>query len=123
VASPQPSVIDPEIWASLESLEAAGAPGFLRELVSEFLVQAPLRMQRLRAAAEQSDPRALEREAHAFKGSCGSLGAFALAASCDRLETMGRDGSCNGHHEVMLGLEQRWQEVRTALESALTRLS
>ena len=117
------SVLDPEIWASLESLEAAGAPGFLRELVSEFLSQAPKRMERVRAAAENGDAQALEREAHAFKGSCGSLGAFAMAASCDRLETMGRMGSCDGHAEVVASLEQHWQAARAELERALTRLA
>ena len=117
------SVLDPEIWASLESLEAAGAPGFLRELVSEFLAQAPKRMARVRAAAENGDAPALEREAHAFKGSCGSLGALAMASSCDRLETMGRLGSCDGHGEVLAGLDQHWLAVRAELESALTRLA
>jgi len=116
-------ILDPEIWESLKSLEAAGAPGFLRELVSEFLAQAPHRMARVRAAAENGDAPALEREAHAFKGSCGSLGAFAMAASCDRLETMGRDGSCEGHAEVLASLEQHWQAVRAELEGALTRLA
>jgi HPt (histidine-containing phosphotransfer) domain-containing protein len=116
-------VLDPEIWESLESLEAAGTPGFLRELVSEFLTQAPLRMARVKAAAADGDAPALEREAHAFKGSCGSLGAFAMAASCGRLEAMGRDGSCAGHAEVLAALEQHWQAVRAELESALTRLA
>ena len=115
-------VLDPEIWESLVSLEAAGAPGFLRELLSEFLAQAPQRMARVRAAAATGDALALEREAHAFKGSCGTLGAFAMAASCDRLETMGRDGSCAGHDQVLAVLEQHWQAVRAELESALRRM-
>ena len=118
-----PPVLDPEIWASLESLEAAGAPGFLRELVSEFLARAPERLLRVRAAAASGDAPALEREAHAFKGSCGSLGALAMAASCDRLEAMGRQGSCGGHDEVIAGLEQHWQAVRGELESALLRMA
>ena len=118
-----PPALDPEVWASLESLEAAGAPGFLRELVSEFLARAPERLQRVRAAALSGDAPALEREAHAFKGSCGSLGAFAMAACCARLETMGRAGSCGGHPEVIEGLERHWQDVRSALLSALARLA
>ena len=116
-------VLDPEIWASLESLEAAGAPGFLRELVNEFLAQAPKRMDRIRAAAATGDAPALEREAHAFKGSCGSLGAFAMAESCDKLETLGREGTCDGHAEMLESLDQHWLAVRAALEGTLSRLA
>src|SRR5262245_52752803 len=118
-----PPVLDPETWAGLESLEAAGAPGFLRELVSEFLARAPERLQRVRAAAASGDAPALEREAHAFKGSCGSLGASAMAISCGQLETMGRGGSCRGHDEVIAGLERHWQAVRGELERARSRLA
>ena len=114
-----PSVIDPQVWASLQALEAAGEPGFLRELVGEFVAQAPSRIASLGAAGARGDAQALEREAHGFKGSCGSLGAFAMAESCDRLETMGREGSCVGHADVLAGLEEQWQAARRALESAL----
>jgi HPt (histidine-containing phosphotransfer) domain-containing protein len=118
-----PSALDPEVWASLESLESAGAPGFLRELVNEFLARAPERLQRVRAAAASGDAPALEREAHAFKGSCGSLGASAMAASCGQLESLGRGGSCSGHAEVIAGLERHWQAVRGELLRALSRMA
>ena len=116
-------IIDPETWASLESLEASGAPGFLRELVKEFLTQAPQRLERLREAASSGDAKALEREAHGFKGSCGSVGAFAMAESCDQLESIGREGSCNGHGEALSSLERHWLGVRAALEGELARLA
>jgi HPt (histidine-containing phosphotransfer) domain-containing protein len=111
------SVIDPGVWQSLQALEAAGEPGFLRELVSEFLAQAPSRIDAVRAAGARGDAQALEYEAHRLKGSCGSLGAFAMADCCDRLETLGRDGSCLGHAELLAGLEEHWQAVRVELES------
>lgn len=121
MAANLPAPIDPQVWASLQALEAAGEPGFLRELVGEFLAQAPSRIASLRAAGARGDAQALEREAHGFKGSCGSLGAFAMADCCDRLETMGREGSCLGHAHVLAGLEEQWQAVRRALQSALVR--
>jgi HPt (histidine-containing phosphotransfer) domain-containing protein len=114
-------VIDPTIWASLVALEAAGAPGFLNELVGEFLAQVPARLASLRAAGARGDAQALEHAAHALKGSCGSLGAFAMADCCDRLETLGRERSCLGHAELLAGLEEHWQAVRSELESAIAR--
>lgn len=113
--------IDPRVWASLLALEAAGEPGFLRELVGEFLAQAPRRMAALGDASAHANAPALEREAHGFKGSCGSLGATAMADCCERLETMGRDGSCAGATEVLRTLDQEWQAVRSALQDALER--
>jgi HPt (histidine-containing phosphotransfer) domain-containing protein len=113
--------LDPKVWASLQALEAAGAPGFLRELVSAFLAQAPVRMSALREASQKGDARALELEAHTLKGSCGSLGAAAMAACCDRLETLGRAGSPLGHGDALTTLEAEWQAVRTALLRALSR--
>src|SRR5262245_49148904 len=113
--------IDPNVWASLQALEAAGTPGFLRELVSEFLAQAPQRISALREASLRGDARALEHEAHALKGSCGSLGASGMASCCDRLETLGREGSPLGHGDALVKLEEEWQVVRTALLRALSR--
>lgn len=111
--------IDAKMWASLLALEAAGEPGFLRELVAEFLAQAPQRMAALGDACARADAPALEREAHGFKGSCGSLGATAMADCCQRLETMGHDGSCAGAAEVLRTLDREWQAVRSALQDTL----
>lgn len=115
--------IDAKVWASLLALEAAGEPGFLRELVAEFLAQAPKRMAALGDASQRADAAALEREAHGFKGSCGSLGARAMADCCERLETMGRDGSCAGAAEVLRALDREWLAARSALQDALERSS
>jgi HPt (histidine-containing phosphotransfer) domain-containing protein len=112
--------IDPKVWASLQELEAAGAPGFLRELVGTFLAQAPLRLSALRDAWRRGDARALELEAHSFKGSCGSLGAAAMAACCERLESSARQGA-PGNSDALAGLEREWPAVRAALLAALDR--
>jgi HPt (histidine-containing phosphotransfer) domain-containing protein len=108
------SAIDPKVWASLQALEAAGAPGFLRELVNAFLAQAPVRLGALREASLRGD-------AHTLTGSCGSLGAAAMAACCERLETLGREGSPLAHGDALAVLEQEWQAVRAALLHTLTR--
>ena len=115
--------IDAKVWESLVALEAAGEPGFLRELVAEFLAQAPQRMAALSDASTRADAPALEREAHGFKGSCGSLGATAMADCCERLETMGRDGSCATAADVLRTLDREWQAVRGALQDTLERSS
>lgn len=115
------TVIDPQVWASLQALEAAGEPGFLHELVSEFVAAVPGRLAALRTAGESADVRELERRAHSFKGSCGALGALGMAQRCEELEQMGRNGACARHAEVLEALELEWQAVRRVLEGELSR--
>lgn len=114
------TAIDPKTWASLRALEASGAPGFLREIVHEFLTTAPGRLSRLKTALQQADAAALEREAHAFKSSCGTLGARRAASALDELETLGRENRTSAAAALMAALErdlgQACDEMRIAAE-------
>lgn len=112
--------IDPSVWAGLEALEAAGEPGFLPSLIREFLGSAPERIQALREACGSGDAAAVERGAHTFKGSCGMLGAAAMARRCEELEALGRGGSADGL-AVVEALDAEWRAVREALESELSK--
>ena len=71
------------------------------------------RLAAVQDAATRGDAAALEREAHALKGSAASIGAQAMAALCDTLQAMGRDGDL-AHASVAT------QRLHGAFESAST---
>ncbi len=76
--------IDPATLAELNALDDSG--GLLSELVDLFASGTPDRIARLRAAVMVADADAVVREAHALKGSCGTLGAVELLALATQME-------------------------------------
>jgi len=62
------------------------------ELVALFLNDSPGRIDGMRAAAASGDAAQLCRFAHAFAGSCASIGASGLSAACRELELLGKQG-------------------------------
>lgn len=110
--------IDPEVWRGLAALEAAGEPGFLAELVRDFLSASPERLRAMAVAAARGEAALLERSAHGFKSSCAAIGALTMARHCEDLETLARGGSLAGHADILARLEAEWPAVRAALEEA-----
>lgn len=76
--------IDLQVIEGLRQLEGHGAPGLLRQLVALFLDPLDGKVDDIAAAA--NDPKKLEREAHALRGSSAQLGAVELARACTALE-------------------------------------
>lgn len=113
--------IDAQVWSGLVALEAAGEPGFLEELVSEFLRTTPLRIGKLGGASERGDASALEREAHGLKGSCGAVGALRMVSLCDELETLGREARLGGAGRTVHALESELAAVRAALDALVAQ--
>ena len=56
----------------------------------------PTRCASLRQAVEAVDPQAVRTAAHSLKGSAGNLGARQLAALCQEIELIARQGSLEG---------------------------
>ena len=61
-------------------------------LVQTFEADSRQRLAALEAAAAAGNAEALRQAAHSFKGSAGNLGAASLAALCQQLESMGKEG-------------------------------
>lgn len=68
----------------------------LREIALIFLEQYPDSLAEVRAAVEAADASAIERSAHALKGSVGNFGAETARAAAYRIEEMGRSGDLDG---------------------------
>ena len=73
--------------SSLSLLGGDGTPAFLYELIDAYLEDCPARIAAIKEALAASDGALLNRAAHTLKGSSGNMGAVALAAQCDALQT------------------------------------
>lgn len=72
----------------------------------------------MKLAFEQGDGAALEREAHAFKSSCGTLGAIAAASALDELEALGREKRPSEAAAALAALERDLEEACGELKTA-----
>jgi two-component system, sensor histidine kinase and response regulator len=87
----------------------------LRELVALFLESYPRQLTELREAATRGDGAAVERGAHAMKGSVGNFSAQAAFQLALRLEEMGRSGDLTGAAALVGNLEEELERLRSAL--------
>jgi len=113
--------IDRDALASLRELQQAGDPDLLNELVEMFLADAEPRLVSLRKAAEQKDAQAVEREAHALKGSCANFGAQPMARVCHALQVLGRAQDLRQVSKLVAHLETEYARVRAALRAELSQ--
>ncbi len=112
-----PDVLDRSALRQL--LEMVGDDrAFLGELVDEFLVDAPVQLAAMRAAAHDGDAASLVRPAHTLKGTSANVGAAEVSAACRTIEEQAKAGSLDGIGErievVELALERAAAELETA---------
>jgi two-component system sensor histidine kinase RpfC len=69
-------------FAMLDELAALGGPGFLAELLKEFLRDAAVTIQHLHAAAEKGDVKLFRDKAHALRSGAANIGAKGLYEMC-----------------------------------------
>jgi HPt (histidine-containing phosphotransfer) domain-containing protein len=124
VVAPPPSaagsVIDTKLLAELQG---SGMDGLLAELIGLFSEDAPLNLERIRAALSGGDAAELARVAHALKGSAATLGARAMAATCLELETGGHAGRTAELGPALARLEQQTDEVLRGLAAVAAGLA
>jgi CheY-like chemotaxis protein len=90
IASPE-AVLDEARWQMLAEVD--DGQGALREAIAgDFLTALPGRCEALTTAAASADVPALQQAAHLLKGAAQNLGAVALGACCEQLETQAMAG-------------------------------
>ena len=87
----------------------------LQEVVQLFCAETPELLAAIRAAITRSDIQALQRAAHALKGTVRSFGAQAAGDAALRLEMMGRDGDLTDAALACAVLEQEVANLERAL--------
>jgi two-component system sensor histidine kinase/response regulator len=93
--------------------------GMLPAVIEAFLADAPLQYAAIHAAAIGGGAVALEVAAHKLKGAASNLGADAVAAVCEDLETSARQGSAAGRLDLVR-LQKALDRARHELVGALT---
>jgi two-component system, sensor histidine kinase and response regulator len=104
--------------AFLEELNAIcdGDDEFRRELAESFLESAPRCLTEIGTALEHRDSGTLAARAHALKGISRTIGAEDLATLCEKLEETVHRANFTAAAVAAAKLDDRWQQVRTALE-------
>lgn len=84
-------------------------------LVETFVRDSRQRLQKLQDALAVGDADAFRRVAHSFKGSAANLGAVALSAQCQVLESLGQERRLDEVGTRLQRLAAEWAAVEQAL--------
>ena len=108
--------------ARIRELRELDAPdgAYVEQLVAAFLENAARIVQTLRDAVQEGDPQAVERAAHALKGSSANIGATRLAELAHLLETLGRGGALGKANDAVDATATELELLDHALRAALT---
>lgn len=104
---------------SLRQLNQAGQPDIVREVLTMFLADAPVRLAAIDDAIGKSDGPALQRAAHALKGAAGSIGAVGMQTGCRELEERGKAGRLDGAAALGRQLHDEFDRVRAEIDEIL----
>lgn len=103
------------MFGQLKELEA-GAPGFLKDLVRQFLEQGIKQISLIREFCRVRDGDGLHRAAHLLKGSAGSMGALALMGILKGLESAGQTRAWAETEKLLSSMDAEFLRVKAALE-------
>lgn len=114
------TVLDP---AALERLNRIGGQSFLVEMIDLFLQHAPERLAAAREAFAAGDMKAVYRAAHSLKSTSGNLGARALQATAEQVESRAVAEDAETIPPLLDELDRRYAAVRPELEAERDRRS
>lgn len=106
--------LDPRALDELRAIDPDDADGLITEVLETFCEDSSNRGRELARALEAGDLTRVQETAHALKGSSRTVGAFTLAAHCERLETLS-DGAAEGVRVVRTELDRVLAEARRML--------
>jgi len=89
----------------------------VREILTAFQSDTSSRLLRLQCALGGSDRAAIRRQAHAIKGSAAQVGADAVAAACDLLESAAPRQPAADMAALLLRVQACFDEVRRAMDA------
>ncbi len=116
-------VLDTEPIARLREMGRALGPDVPRRILELYLGDSPARLATLRRGLADGDAQAIERAAHALKGSSANLGASALAELCHQLEKLPADAVSVGAGARFAALEAEYGKVEQAMRELLVEFS
>jgi CheY-like chemotaxis protein/HPt (histidine-containing phosphotransfer) domain-containing protein len=118
---PLPEAIDSAFMNRLRLLESKSEENLVGNLIDLFLRDAVTRIASLGEAVTRGNSRLLAQTAHALKSGCYGIGAMYLARLCQKLEEKGRSDSVEDVKELIDGVENEFERVRSNLETELNK--
>jgi PAS domain S-box-containing protein len=118
--APTPETLDNTALGTLVTSFGGGdeARQTVSELVETFLDDGLAQMATLRDAVERGDSDETRRVAHTLKSNGATFGARTFADLCRELEARGREGEVGGTPELLARIDEEWERVREALQTA-----
>src|SRR3954453_5249279 len=110
-----PAVIDRDTFVALQQM-VGDDPGFLNELIDEYLDNTTQLLLAMRQALAANDSAVLRRSAHTLKSNSASFGASALATLCRTLEARGETSPVGTLATLVTQIEDESARVRAALQ-------
>jgi CheY-like chemotaxis protein/HPt (histidine-containing phosphotransfer) domain-containing protein len=89
------------------------------ELALLYEADSPRRIAVLRQAGAMGDAAQIAKVAHAFRGSCASMGAMRLAALCKALELHAKSGALRDFEQKVNAIEAEYSRVSAKLQSLM----
>lgn len=118
---PSASAVDADAFCEDELDEVKEMFGAdFAELASLYQNDGTPRLAAMREAAAAGDCAKVAKVAHAFGGSCASIGATGLSALSKTVETAAKAGSLEGFDQKMAAIENEYRRVCGKLQSLLT---
>ena len=118
--APENAAAEPD-WSVLEEL-AGGNEGFITQIISTFLQQAPPLYEQLRAAAQAADPATLAPLAHKLKGQVAYFGVPALHEQLGALEQYGKRAEAPAELPALVAaVGSRLAQLCASLEARLPK--
>ena len=112
-------VIDRQVLSQLRELQNIDDPALLSRVIKLYLVESPKIIGRIKQAVKQGSLIETERMSHSLKGSSANVGATALALICSDIHAAARAGNLSLSRGSMVGLDQEFARVQSALAQEL----
>jgi len=121
-ATPHVAVLDRGTLAHLQADLGGDDPTIIVELIALFRSDTPALLTQIQTALTDGDAKVVQRAAHTLKASSAILGAHALAAHCERLETLARGQQLADGDSVLTQIAIAFAQVDEALQAVAAEL-
>ncbi len=111
--------IDPQKIEELKELVDEDDPGFLIELIEDYMDNSEENLKAIRYAIQAKDTVTVVRTAHTLKGASSNIGAVNMTELSKQLEHLGREEILEGALELIDRLDVEFVEVKSELEKEL----
>ncbi|MET0263885.1 MAG: Hpt domain-containing protein [Rariglobus sp.] len=112
-------IVDLEAIANLRALSPDDDDAFLKEILTIFIDDTPVRIAELHSSKASGDAAGFVRAAHSVKGSSSNVGASELRAVAERLEHQARHQGLDGVDQQVADLAEAFSRAKAELQKLM----